>query len=494
MSETNDRHEHRRNEEERQRLREKTVVAGLSAAAATVLTTGKLIVGLLTGSLAILSEAAHSALDLLASLITFLAVRIGSRPPDEAHPYGHQKIESIAAYTESIFLIATCTWITVEATKRLFFWETDSHRVELTPWAYAIVLVSLIVDAWRSTALARAAKKHQSQALEADALHFRADLWSSTVVLTGLTIMGLWRRFAPQWAPVLDRVDAVAALGVVLLVLTATLRLGGQTVNVLLDTASGSLVDDLRNVVEEVDGVLGIHHLRARQVGQKTFVELTVAVSRTASFEVSHEVTRKVAEAIRGLVPAADVVVHAQPARCDHETVVGRVRVLAENVGMHVHDLMVHEAGGRFYVDLDVEVDERLTVGEAHEHATALESLVRREIPEVAQVNSRIEPRPASTTGAIEVTAEREDLVRQAERIVAKVPGLSTCHNIVVREDDSRLFLTMHCVCDPDMALGDAHRAARQVEEQLYRALPNLERALVHTEPPVGARRRRKQE
>ncbi|NCQ29662.1 MAG: cation transporter, partial [Armatimonadetes bacterium] len=172
------------------RSHEKTAVAGLSALAATGLTVGKLIVGLMTGSIAILSEAAHSGLDLLASLITFLAVRVASQPPDELHPYGHQKAENVAAYTEMLFLLGTCTWITIEATKRLLHWHGESV-VKLSVWAYAMVAVSICVDWWRSTALMRAARKHSSQALEADALHFRADLWSSCVVLTGLAVMGL---------------------------------------------------------------------------------------------------------------------------------------------------------------------------------------------------------------------------------------------------------------------------------------------------------------
>lgn len=475
-----------RRADEDQRVREKVLVAGLSAAVATALTVGKLGVGLLTGSLALLSEAAHSGLDLLASLITFLAVRLAARPPDESHPYGHQKIENIAAYTESLFLVATCTWITVEAVKRLFFAGTDGPRVELTPWAYVIVLVSLLLDGWRSTALARAAKKHSSQALEADALHFRADFWSSGVVLVGLVIMGLGRRFAPEWSSVLDHADAIAALGVVLLVFTATFRLGGKTVNVLLDTISISLADALRKTVEEVPGVLGVHHLRARQVGEKTFVELAVAVSRTASFEGSHEITRRVGQAVRELAPNADVVVHAQPTRCDQETVASRVRALAENAGVSIHDLMVHETGGRFYVDFDAEVDETLTVREAHQQATAFETQVRREIPEVVQVNSRLEPRPAAMAQTTEVTVAMKTLVRHAERAVAETPGLSTCHNITVRRQGLRLFLTLHCVCDPDMPIGEAHRAARQVEDRLHQALPDLERALVHTEPPPG--------
>jgi len=464
------------------RSHEKTAVAGLSALAATGLTVGKLIVGLMTGSIAILSEAAHSGLDLLASLITFLAVRVASQPPDELHPYGHQKAENVAAYTEMLFLLGTCTWITIEATKRLLHWHGESV-VKLSVWAYAMVAVSICVDWWRSTALIRAARKHSSQALEADALHFRADLWSSCVVLTGLAVMGLGRRFFPHLSPVLDHADSMAALGVVLLVLNAALRLGRRTVNVLLDGAPGSLNATIRDAVEGMEGVIGIRQMRARQVGDKTFVELAIAVCRTASFEVSHDVTQQVSDRIRQLASNADVIVHAHPTQCNHETAASRIRALAESSRVNVHHLTVHEASERLYVDMDIEVEEDQTLGEAHRHVSEFEDLVRGDLPEVAQLNSRIEPRPAPMTEATDVTSDASDIVRTVREVVAQVPGISTCHNIKVREQGDRLFISAHCLCAPTTPVGEAHRAAARVEEKLHAALPSLERVLVHTEP-----------
>ncbi len=161
---------------------EKNRVALSSVIAAFFLTGFKLTTGIMTGSMGILAEAAHSALDLIAAVITLFAVRFSGRPADREHTYGHGKIENLSALAETLLLLLTCGWIIYESVKRLLF--TEVH-VEVSLWAFAVVILSIIIDFGRSRALARTAKKHNSQALEADALHFSTDIWSSRVVLDG---------------------------------------------------------------------------------------------------------------------------------------------------------------------------------------------------------------------------------------------------------------------------------------------------------------------
>ena len=212
--------------------REKMVVALSSVVAAIGLTSMKLVVGLLTGSLGILAEAAHSGLDMVAALMTLFAVRFASRPADASHHYGHGKVENVSAFLEAGLLILTAIWIIYEAIRRLLF--HDSH-VEITIWAFVVMFVSIAVDATRSRVLLQAARRTGSQALEADALHFSTDIWSSSVVIAGLLVVWLTERFSlPGW---LGQADAIAALGVSGIVIWVSARLAKETIDALLDRA-----------------------------------------------------------------------------------------------------------------------------------------------------------------------------------------------------------------------------------------------------------------
>src|SRR5215467_7162004 len=175
---------------------EKRSVAANSVFAAIAITALKIVVGITTGSLGILSEAAHSGLDLVAAVITLLSVRVSDKPADADHQYGHGKVENFSAFIETGLLLLTCVWIVSEAIKRLFF-----HHVEIEPsiWAFVVMFTSIAVDVWRSKALARIAEKYDSQALEADALHFSTDVWSSSVVILGLVFVLLGRAYHMEW-------------------------------------------------------------------------------------------------------------------------------------------------------------------------------------------------------------------------------------------------------------------------------------------------------
>ncbi len=286
---------------------EKRLVALSSVAAAVVLTSMKVVVGLATGSIGILSEAAHSGLDLLAAAVTLWAVRASAMPADEDHPYGHGKIENFSALFETGLLLATCVWISYEAVKRLAFEPT---HVEATPWSFAIMVVSIVIDVSRSRALARAARKYRSQALEADALHFSTDVWSSAVVLVGLACVWASNHFSLPW---LARADAVAALGVAAIAVIVSLRLGKKSVDDLLDAAPTGLLERVAHAAA-VPGVVSVSQVRVRRSGPQTFADVTLQVARGLTLEAAHDVAHAAEEAIGGAVPDVDVVVHAEPA------------------------------------------------------------------------------------------------------------------------------------------------------------------------------------
>ena len=287
--------------------REKALVALSSVLAAVLLTSLKVSVGLATGSLGILSEAAHSALDLVAAAVTLWAVRASARPADAQHPYGHGKFENFSALLETLLLLATCAWIVGESVERLFFHPVE---VEVTPWAFGVMAVSIAVDVSRSRALRRAAARYGSQALEADALHFSSDVWSSSVVIAGLAAVRAGERLGLPW---LRHADAVAALGVAAIVVYASARLGKRSIDDLLDAVPPEVRARVAGAAR-VPGVVEVRQTRVRRSGPETFADVTVAVARELSIERAHEVASAVEEAIRAAVPGADATVHVEPA------------------------------------------------------------------------------------------------------------------------------------------------------------------------------------
>lgn len=287
---------------------EKKHAALTSVIAAVGLTSFKIVVGALTGSLGILAEAAHSALDLVAALVTFLAVRISGKPADEEHHYGHGKVENLSALFETLLLLATCVWIIYEAIQRLFFKVVE---IEVSVWAFVVMVVSIIVDVNRSRMLYAAARKHNSQALEADALHFSTDIWSSSVVILGLT--GVWISERVPQLKFLQHADAVAALGVAVIVIFISMELGIRTVKGLMDTAPQGAVESIKKAVEEIPGVINCHQIRVRSSGAEVFVDCHVVVSSEWSLQQTHDLADQIEAVIQQQLPGADVTVHPEP-------------------------------------------------------------------------------------------------------------------------------------------------------------------------------------
>jgi cation diffusion facilitator family transporter len=287
---------------------EKQGVALSSVLAAVVLTGSKLAVGILTGSLGLLSEALHSGLDLVAAAVTYLAVRIADRPADADHRYGHGKVENISALFETMLLFITCFWIVSEAVQRLFF---KSVEVEATVWSFVVIVGSIIIDISRSRALMRVAKKHNSQALEADALHFSTDVWSSCVVLVGLVAVKVGEMIGGSDA--LAKADALAALGVAVIVIGVCWRLGKRTIDVLLDRAPEGVAGAIEATACATPGVMGCERLRVRESGNRTFVDVVVHVDADVTVRQGHDVADEVKRRIEESVPFADVVVHMEP-------------------------------------------------------------------------------------------------------------------------------------------------------------------------------------
>jgi cation diffusion facilitator family transporter len=279
---------------------EKKRVALLSVLAAIFLTGFKMIIGILTGSLGILSEALHSTLDLIAAVITFFSVSISDKPADKEHNYGHGKVENFSALIETLLLLITCIWIIYEAVNRLVTGETE---IKVNIWSYIVVITAIIIDVTRSRALSKVAKKHNSQALEADALHFSTDVWSSSVVLLGLICANFGFFFA----------DSIAALFVAILVVSVSLKLGKKSIDVLLDTAPQEKVHMVEVLLSATPEVISYHDLKIRSAGANTFIKVNVHLQPDLSLKQVHEICDNIEIEIGNLIKRSEVYIHAEP-------------------------------------------------------------------------------------------------------------------------------------------------------------------------------------
>ncbi len=460
--------------------REKHGAALSSVIAAIFLTLFKLIVGIMTGSLGILAEVAHSGLDLVAAVVTLVAVRLSGKPADAEHSYGHGKIENLSALFETLLLLGTCAWIIYEAIRRLFFEEV---AVQASIWAFIVMAVAIAIDWSRSRMLYRTAKKYDSQALEADALHFSTDIWSSAVVIVGLAFVWLSGRLG---IPALAKADAIAALIVAGIVVYVSLQLGSRTVAALIDGVPASVRDEVVRAVR-VPGVLEVKRVRVRRSGPESFADIRLTVARDTPLEKTHEIATAAERAVRDVLPGADVVVQVDPAKSDHEGVLTSVRMLAAQHGLGAHGVRIYDLqSGRHLLELHLEVSDKLTVEEAHTQATAFEEALRRTLPAIDQVITHIEP---TSDGLVRKQATRADeaRVREALAELEAENGLG-CHphDVTVRKVGGELQVTFHCAMDAALPITEAHTLTERVESELRNRVAHLGRVVIHVEPPNG--------
>jgi cation diffusion facilitator family transporter len=461
--------------------REKQTVALSSLIAAVFLTGMKLVVGVTTGSLGVLSEAAHSGLDLVAALVTWIAVRVSGRPADHEHTYGHGKIENLSALFEVVLLLATCMWIIKEAINRLFF---KVVHVEATAVAFAVMVASIAVDVSRSRALSRTAKKYSSQALEADALHFSTDVWSSSVVILGLVGVLLASTPGLEW---LSKADAVAALGVAGIVVWISWRLGRRTAAELLDEVPRGLRDDLLAAVR-VPGVVAVGRVRVRRSGPETFADVTLSVSDDTSLEQAHNVASEAESAVSRVLPGADVVVHVEPAALATRVagpgaVVATVRRIAARHNAAVHDVRLLDVLGRRSLELHLEVDGLLSVAEAHAKATGIEEAVRAAAPDLEHVITHIEPASLTTPAQPAAPVEELHVTRVLAELAREEDLPCQPHDVIVQRLGEEVAVSFHCTVDATTALAEAHTLTERFERALRERLPNLARVTIHVEP-----------
>ncbi|MFA6322709.1 MAG: cation diffusion facilitator family transporter [Candidatus Buchananbacteria bacterium] len=449
----------------------KESVALSSVGAGLVLTLGKLIVGLLTGSLGIISEAAHSALDLGAAILTYFAVRVSDKPADTQHHFGHGKTESVSALIETGLLFLTSAWIIYESIKRLI---SHSTEIEVTWYAFAIVIISIIIDFSRSRALAKVAKATKSQALEADALHFSSDIWSSAVILLGLVFVSLGY----------NQADALAALVVAIFVILAGYRLGKRTIDVLIDAAPAGVTERIFEIANQQAGVLAVERLRVRPAGAAIFIDLTVGVNRRLPQIKVEQLKSKIESEIKNDFSDADISVLTKSLALDSETIAEKIKLVADNFDVAVHDISAHSVNEKIDVSFDLEISDVYTVGQAHQVASLLESEIVKELGENIVINTHIEPVDLEVVNA-EVASGQEVIAIEEifKKVIANLPLVKNFHKLSVKKFGENYFVTIHITFDNQISLAQAHEVSSRLEYLIRQAQPVIKRVVVHNEP-----------
>ena len=475
----------------------KRSAALFSVLAAFGITVLKLLTGILTGSLGMLSEAAHSSIDLVAATITLFSIRAADRPADEDHNYGHGKIESLSAFIETVLMVGSCIWIVTEAVRRLLLHERLS--LKLSAWPFVVLLLSIAVDYTRSRALSRAARDYRSPALQADAIHFSTDIWSSTAVLVGLAATWLGERFH---VPVLEAADPIAALLVSTIILRTSWQLARQTVDALLDAtptqrADGSPANIRREIVRAlagIDGVLTVDRLRVRQSGPRYFADVTLGMSRTLTFQRTEQITAAATTSVQQYLPDADVVVHPLPIASSSENLHDRVRAVAARANLAIHDVTLQQHGNALHLEQHLEVDERMPLRQAHDLVTQLEADVRRDVPEITSILTHIESEPATIEAPASLEQDRK-IEQRLRNVAATIPGILDIHDITVNRvhssygDIGSVQVTCHCTLADDAPMAKVHAVITQLETAFKRDEPEVVRLLIHPEPATDNRR-----
>jgi cation diffusion facilitator family transporter len=452
---------------------EKSSVAAISVFASAGMAAAKFVVGIAIGSLALISEALHSSVDVVATIITWLVVRVSDRPADEEHHYGHGKLESISALGVIALLYVLAGGILVESYSRL---RDGGTPPTITAVPFVVLLIDIAVNFWRARALHRTAHATKSQALAADALHFASDVLGSIAVIIGLALAGL----GYAWG------DAAAAIGVAIVIALLGLRLARSTVETLLDRAPSGASEKARAAIAAIPGVLEIERLRLRMVGSRHFIDAVVQVPRTYPIDRVEEIKRQAQAAVSNALEDADLTFTAVPVARNNESVRERIMVIARNSGLAVHHVTVHDLGNRLTVSIDLEVDGEMALTTAHSIAHELERNIREEFGEDVEVDTHIEPLEPELPLGSDAGPERIETIKNALSRFAADTSIHDIHNVRVRDTDAGEIVNFHCRAAPSMSVIKVHENVDEIERALRRAFPTVKRVISHAEPPDG--------
>jgi cation diffusion facilitator family transporter len=447
----------------------------VSIAAATLLVALKLGVGLATGSLGLVSSGIESSGDVIAATLTFFAVRLGGRPADPEHPYGHRRAENLGALGEAAILLGGGVLVTVEALDHLF---AGARAPQIHWYEFAVIAFALVVDFSRTAISLRTARRYRSAALRANAFHFAGDMAGSLAVLAGL--LAVHGGFAQG--------DSIAALVVAAIIFLAAARLISENANVLMDRTPAEAREAAERAIADLGADIELSRLRLRESAGRYFADVVVTVPPGQAVVEGHQAADLIEGAVEDALPGSDVVVHVEPRRRGLDL---RERVLAialaEPLVMEAHDITIFEQDGSASVSVHLKFPADLDLGSAHEISERVERAICAR-PGVEEAQTHLEPLERRLAARSVDGRDERHTVDEIERLVrarAEVKSLPSKEVKLLSTDGGRvLFLTLGV--DPGESLVDAHRLASELEEELRQLIPDLADVVIHTEPAEG--------
>ncbi len=444
----------------------------------------KIIASIFTGSLGMLSEAAESTLDLGVSFVTFFAVRFSDKPADEEHNYGHGKIESFSALITTVFLLVTCGWIVNQAIAKII---SGKFTIEIAGagWGIAILILTIVVNISRARMLKKVAKKFGSQALEADALHFTKDAWSTVVVIVGLIFAGIGDLTNITF---LKYADPIAAIGVSILVVYVAIKLGKRTVDVLLDKAPKGMFEDVLHIVNKTDGVLDVSNIRIRLSGARFFIDLSVGISKEESHRVVHSIVDEIREKIQTKIPNSDIIISTYPidvTGMEKDEVYLHVKRVIDKYPKftNIHNINIYEVSGKKYISVHIELRESMNLKESHDLSHEINERIKDQMKDVEDVNVKFERVLEKYITAEDITDKSSDIIKAINEMVNKAPERLNCHDIKIYSEGAGKTIFLHCELDGKYSIEKTEIISKSITNKIRRNVEGVDSVHIHVEP-----------
>nr|MDO8100635.1 cation-efflux pump [Candidatus Njordarchaeota archaeon] len=445
--------------------RQRATVFGVVAA--SFLTGIKLLAGILSNSLAVLAEAAHSALDLASAVAGFYAIKVSLRPADSEHQYGHGKADTLGGLFAGLLLLLTCGWIMLEGVSRLLL---RSVELDITILTFAVIVISIAVDVERTIVFRKIGRKTNSPTIQGESLHFASDIASSSAVLAGLFLITMGYLM----------IDTLLAMGIALYFAYTSIHLIAVRTGDLLDRAPAGLRTTIEETAGSVKGVKSSRNIRVRRSGSRLFVDMTVNIDQRTPLVASHTIASKVEKAVKRKFKGADVLVHVNPASPSAD-IVDKIRTIALGQGASgVHGVDIESYGDELRANIHLEFSPSTRIRKAHEIASEIESEVRKSFPKMKQVVTHLEPEEQKE-GALKT--EDEWLTNKIREIATSRKGIDSCHQVFVGKVGRELHVSMHSTFDDNLSVNQVHEVSTELEEEIKRQIKEVAEVVIHSEP-----------
>lgn len=454
----------------------KIEAARYSLYTALFITSIKIAAAYFSGSLGVLSEVFSSAIDIFVCLVTIFSIKYSARPPDEDHNYGHEKVENFSALVQVLILFLTSAYIIYQAIYRLFI--NRDVEVNVSIWIFLALIVSMVIDFYRARTLRKVAKETKSNALEADALHFSADILSSSVVILGLILV---------YFNISRIADTVAALIVTGIIMYLGFKLSKKAIDALMDRVPPGVYEKVKYETLLIKGVEGIQNCRIRSSGSKIYIDLTIFISRLVQFSKAHDIMDAVEKKLHEVVENADIIIHSEPVETKGETINDKIRMIVNDFGLKCHDIYSHKIDNEIYSELHIEVQNTNDLRKAHEMVTEIEEKIKKDIDVISHLKIHIDEPSEIMFDTVDITENSNEIVREVNRIISESEDVISSSAIQVISTNGRIRVSMNCVFNCIHSFDEVHDMVTVLESKIYLNLkenyPKLANVIIHAEP-----------